>query len=264
MDYRSWDQDSVYPSFSDPFFPSHLSRYFFATRFAFGKKVLDLGCGKGYGTRVLAEVSSSVLGVDLNPESIEFAKTTYSHKNLKFDRRDVRVITDDIRHSFDVIVSFEVLEHLSPADADVFMKTIKGLLKIDGVLILSTPNHDVVTKSGMPVPEFHINNLKSTELKAFLLNSFSKVEVYGQIENRHWLETAVYYLDIFNLRHSKIIKRFRKSAGVKPPAEDSAVASVTWKHEMGAGISGRYLFSKRLWRQAGMSLAVCQGKKSES
>lgn len=260
MEYRTWDHDSVFPSFTDPFFPAHLARYFFVSQFLQNKRVFELGCGKGYGSIVLANTAHTVTAVDLNEESISFAKSNYESANLKFVLQDVREVAPELKSSFDAVVSFEVLEHLAPSDVPAFMKTVKDLIKSDGMLFLSTPNHEVVTKSGMPVPDFHINNLKSSELKSLLQQHFKSVEVFGQVENRNSIELFVYYLDVLNLRHSKLAKSFRRERSNGKTDSTLATNQTAWKLTDGPGPASRFKFSKWLWRQAGMSIAVCKGK----
>ena len=260
MDYRAWDEDSVFPSFTDPFFPAHLARYYFAARFLNSKKVLDLGCGKGYGSRVLAERARTVTAVDLNVDSIEFAKQNYSAQNIEFLLEDVREIAKRHPNTFDAVVSFEVLEHLSPTEASGFLMTLSSLLAPGGLLFLSTPNHEVVTKSGMPVPPFHINNLSSRELKTFLDQTFENVEMYGQVECRSAKQLALYFIDIYSLRHSKLIKKLRaRRPSVAPISTMSPTTSrQIWNIESGEGPAQNFRFSKWLWRQAGMSFAICK------
>src|SRR4051812_25769405 len=173
MEYRSWDHDSVFPSFNDPFFPAHLARYYFVANLLTNRRVFELGCGKGYGSIVLAQAAKSVTAVDLNEESISFAKTHYQKSNLEFILQDVREVPTALQESFDAVVSFEVLEHLHQSDVPSYFQTVKDLLEKDGLFFISTPNHEVVLKSGMPVPDFHINNLRSTELKGLLQQHFT-------------------------------------------------------------------------------------------
>ena len=261
MDYRAWDQDSVFPAFSDPFFPAHLARYDFAVGFLKRKTVLDLGCGKGYGSFILAGEASSVTAIDLNPDSIAFAKKNYGAGNLQFQLIDSEILAAQKPASFDAVTSFEVLEHLAAPEARQFLMTISKLLKTDGALFISTPNHAVVLKSGMPVPEFHINNLTSKELKAVLQEHFRHVEMFGQIQAGGWMQTAIYYLDVLSLRHSSLIKRLRRrtqSAGNHAEKQVESERKV-WHPEAGLGPAKNFRFSKFLWRQAGMSFAICRG-----
>src|SRR5512142_1405657 len=62
----------------------HLARYAFAARLARGKRVLDAGCGAGYGSAELAKTAISVLGVDQSADAVEFARENYRLPNLRF------------------------------------------------------------------------------------------------------------------------------------------------------------------------------------
>ena len=61
--YRSWHGDSVEPSLADPFFADHLARYYHAAERVIppGGDVLDLACGKGYGSAILASRARGVV-----------------------------------------------------------------------------------------------------------------------------------------------------------------------------------------------------------
>src|SRR6185295_3649789 len=63
----------------------HVARYTFAARLARGKRVLDAGCGAGYGSAELAHAADSVTGLDRAPDALEFARANYNLPNLKFD-----------------------------------------------------------------------------------------------------------------------------------------------------------------------------------
>src|SRR5437764_10313379 len=67
----------------------HMARYTFAARLARGKRVLDAGCGAGYGSAALAEVSESVTGVDVAAEAVEYARGNYQAANLAFEEASV-------------------------------------------------------------------------------------------------------------------------------------------------------------------------------
>src|ERR1041385_2327885 len=67
----------------------HMARYTFAARLARGKRVLDAGCGAGYGAAALAETADSVAGVDVAEEAIEFARAHYQAGNLRFEQASI-------------------------------------------------------------------------------------------------------------------------------------------------------------------------------
>jgi len=156
-------------------FLRHLARYNFAINFVKGKTVLDVGCGAGYGTYHLAKCGAKkVIGIDISDEAIRFAKRNYILENLEFrvmDIMDTAVIFDKY---FDVIIAFEVIEHVS--DQERFLLTLKNLLKEKGLLILSTPNKQFSTKKN----PYHIKEYDLEELLEVLRSYFTIKEIYGQ------------------------------------------------------------------------------------
>lgn len=113
----------------------HVARYAFAARFAAGKRVLDLGCGTGYGTSELAKYATEAVGVDIAPEAIDYAAEHY--RNARFllgSAADAHVEEE----SFDLVTSFELIEHLS--DPRSLMEQAKNALHPSGLFIVSTPN----------------------------------------------------------------------------------------------------------------------------
>lgn len=86
----------------------HQRRYFFARDYVFKKTVLDLGCGTGYGSALLAEVASKVHGLDSSSAAIFYAQKNYKRENVKFIQGDF--FANNI--VADIVVCFETLEHL--------------------------------------------------------------------------------------------------------------------------------------------------------
>ncbi|MFB4165602.1 class I SAM-dependent methyltransferase [Alteribacillus sp. JSM 102045] len=119
----------------------HLARYYFAVPYA-QKDVLDIACGSGYGAQMIAKARkkqiTKILGVDIDPDTIHYAKKTYYHPLLTFQTGDVldSKLKDKIG-TFDTIISFETIEHV-PDDRD-FLTKISALLKPGGTMVLSTP-----------------------------------------------------------------------------------------------------------------------------
>src|SRR5262249_39483927 len=89
----------------------HLARYAFAARLSRRKRVLDAGCGSGYGSAGLARIAASVLGFDRSPEAIAFARAEYTAPNLRFEEGDCSALPVPDA-SIGLVVAFEVIEHL--------------------------------------------------------------------------------------------------------------------------------------------------------
>jgi ubiquinone biosynthesis O-methyltransferase len=98
------------------------------------KKVLDVGCGTGFFAFHAAKKGAKVLGIDYAEEGITIAKTKYRHKNLKFEKQDVK----EIKEKFDIIVSIGVLEHMD--EPFEILKLLKSRLYPKGKIIITTPN----------------------------------------------------------------------------------------------------------------------------
>jgi len=155
----------------------HYHRYLMACDLVAGKKVLDAACGEGYGSHLLANYADKVVAVDIDQNSINHAKQKYGQDNLKFIQADVlkMPIPDN---SFDVVVSFETLEHLAQHQA--LLSEYKRVLSPDGVLIISTPDKaEYSDKTGFN-NEFHVKELYQHEFKALLDNHFSQQIWLGQ------------------------------------------------------------------------------------
>ena len=99
-----------------------------------GKKVLDVGCGTGFFAYQAAKEGAKVLGIDYAKEGIDIAKNKYKHKNLEFQKQDVK----EIKEKFDVIVSIGVIEHMD--EPFEILKFLKSRLNPKGKIIITTPN----------------------------------------------------------------------------------------------------------------------------
>lgn len=112
--------------------------YQYAGQHCRGQAVLDFGCGTGYGADSLAEVASNVVGVDISEEVIAYCLATYSRPNLSFKRLQPDAQLEIPAGGFDVIVSFQVIEHVP--DVHSYLMDLKRVLKNTGVLFITTPN----------------------------------------------------------------------------------------------------------------------------
>ena len=169
--YLPWVDDSIINY-------EHLHRYRFATELTRGKKVLDLACGEGYGSFMLAEEANEVIGIDIDEATIKHASSRYEKENLRFIKGSITDIPIKEEKTFDVIVCFEALEHIK--EHDELMREVKRLLKTDGIFIVSTPNKYTYTdEAGFRNP-FHLKELYFDEFKALLKDHFTHTTLYGQ------------------------------------------------------------------------------------
>jgi SAM-dependent methyltransferase len=155
----------------------HLARYAFAVRLARGKRVLDAGCGAGYGSQELAQAAEQVIGVDVAAEAIGFARAHYQQPNLRFEQASC-VALPYADSSFDLIVAFEVIEHLE--NWRDFLREARRVLAPAGQLIVSTPNKLYYTESrgAQGANPFHVHEFEFEEFRDELQSVFPHVVMF--------------------------------------------------------------------------------------
>ncbi len=158
----------------------HWHRYCFALPFVKGKSVLDIASGEGYGSAFLAGHAQFVYGIDLSREAVEHASASYVRDNLRYLQGAAEAIPIPGEHCFDVIVSFETIEHLDAAGQERFAAEIARLLKPDGVLLVSTPNRETYSPEGAQGNPYHFHEFTKDEYVAFLHRWFTHVQILSQ------------------------------------------------------------------------------------
>lgn len=166
------------PGIQADFALEHRHRYILASELARGLDVLDIACGEGYGSAMLATSAKSVQGVDISPEAVAHANAHYSASNLTFlEGSAAEIPLAD--QSVDLVVSFETIEH-HDRHQDM-MREIVRVLRPGGVLCLSSPdratNADVLPPNSNP---YHVKEMNLYELEDLVSTSFSKFQTYGQ------------------------------------------------------------------------------------
>ncbi|HEX6492297.1 MAG TPA: methyltransferase domain-containing protein, partial [Candidatus Dormibacteraeota bacterium] len=143
-----------------------------------GRRVVDVGSGEGYGAALLAAVAAEVVGIELDPRSVEHARLNHRRSNLEFVQGSVLDRAAYGERRFDVAVCFEVLEHLE--EQDVLLGNIADALTDDGLLLISTPDREVYSAPGAPPNPYHVRELNPAEFDALLHAHFPHVAVWGQ------------------------------------------------------------------------------------
>ena len=157
----------------------HFSRYAFAARLSRRKRVLDAGCGTGYGSAELARAASLVVGLDIAGEALAYAGEHYPLPNLRLLRAscDALPFQDG---AFDLVVSFEVIEHLK--DWRAFLLEIRRLLAPGGQCVLSTPNRDCyeVSRGAAGANPYHEHEFTFEEFREELGAVFPHISLFLQ------------------------------------------------------------------------------------
>jgi ubiquinone/menaquinone biosynthesis C-methylase UbiE len=179
--------DAVLPFTGERFTPEcvreiayeHWHRYAFARSLVNGKRVLDAACGEGFGAALLAEAAHDVLALDIDADSVAHAARRYeAKKNLRFSQADVTQLDHLPSASFDVIVSYETLEHV--LEQERMLQGFARLLKPEGVLLLSTPDKKNYTDATGVVNPHHLRELYADEFQTTISACFGFSKVFTQ------------------------------------------------------------------------------------
>ena len=190
--------DSTLPFTGERFTPEcvreiwyeHWHRYAFARRLAAGRRVLDAACGEGYGSAMLSEVAADVVGVDLDEAAVVHARSRYAAlPRLRYERADATALPFPDA-SFDLVVSFETLEHL--AAQEQLLQGFARVLADDGVLVISSPDKRTYSELAGFRNEFHVRELYRDELVSLLRPHFPSIRLYGQ---KLLFQSALWSLD---------------------------------------------------------------------
>lgn len=156
----------------------HWHRYVFALPWVDGRRVLDCACGEGYGAALLAGRAHAVTGLDLSPEAVAHARKRYGEQpGLAFVEGSCSDLPFD-DDAFDVVVSFETLEHIEGQAA--MLDEFRRVLTPEGVLLISSPDRKTYSDDSGFENEFHVRELYRDELIELVSARFPAWTLYGQ------------------------------------------------------------------------------------
>ena len=157
----------------------HLARYAFASRFAQGRRVVEVGCGAGYGAAQLAATAANVMAIDLSADAVSYAKAHYSAPNLQFLQGSCAAIPVATA-SAGMVISFELIEHVP--DWQEFLAEARRIVAPQGLFIVSTPNKFYYGESRGPSGPnpFHVHEFEFDEFRQELERHFPNCTFFLQ------------------------------------------------------------------------------------
>lgn len=156
----------------------HAATYRYALRYTEGMRVLDYGCGSGYGSALVAETASSVTAVDVSEEALAYARSAFTGPNLAFQAIDPAAALPFADASFDVVLSFQVFEHVQ--DADRYLVEIRRVLVPGGRLLLVTPDRSTrLLPLQRPWNRWHVREYGRRGLQDIISRHFDSVQIFG-------------------------------------------------------------------------------------
>jgi 2-polyprenyl-3-methyl-5-hydroxy-6-metoxy-1,4-benzoquinol methylase len=158
----------------------HLAVYEWIAQRVHGRRIVDLACGEGYGSAVLARTAASVVGVDANPDAFEHARLKYTGAGVTFERDMIETWTGDV----DCVVFLQTIEHVR--DPDAVLARLGELIGPGGVAYVSTPNvltlaPDGAERSGNP---WHVREYRPADYRALCARHFGRVDLLGLFHAR--------------------------------------------------------------------------------
>jgi 2-polyprenyl-3-methyl-5-hydroxy-6-metoxy-1,4-benzoquinol methylase len=161
-------------------FRRHLVVYEWIAAQVAGMRVIDMACGEGYGSDVLARAAGSVVGVDANPDAHEHARLRYRRANLRFARE----LIESFSEPADAVVFLQTIEHVQEPGA--VLEHFRSLTGEGGTVFVSTPNVLTLAPKGASRSEnpWHVHEYRAEEFTQLCHAGFSAVEMYGLFHAR--------------------------------------------------------------------------------
>jgi 2-polyprenyl-3-methyl-5-hydroxy-6-metoxy-1,4-benzoquinol methylase len=161
-------------------FRRHLVVYEWIAAQVTGLRAIDMACGEGYGSDVLARTATSVVGVDANPDAYEHARLRYPRANLRF----VRDLVGSFSEAADAVVFLQTIEHVEEPGA--VLDHFRSLVGERGAVFVSTPNVLTLAPKGAARSDnpWHVHEYRSEEFEQLCRAHFTSVEMYGLFHAR--------------------------------------------------------------------------------
>ena len=154
-----------------------LSYYKFAAKLIGSEaRVLDIGCGEGLGSWILAKECGYAHGLDLDQELIETARRNWSDDTIRFSCAN---FLEGLTDQYSAVVNFDVIEHIRPDHAAAFIDGMADCLSDHGIAVVGTPNETTRKYASKVTNIGHVNMYTAERLEAEMKQRFTQVFMFG-------------------------------------------------------------------------------------
>lgn len=167
----------------NPWWGEHVHRYQLVNFYVpANSTILDIACGTGFGSHLLAKQGYQVHGADLSKSTIDLCQKAFKWPSLQFLTADATALPFPDAY-FDAVISFETIEHTTQYEK--VLQEFKRVLKPGGRILISTPNIRINSPDGVVRNPYHTQEWNYEELKALLKSVYQEAHIYGQQYKRY-------------------------------------------------------------------------------
>lgn len=168
-----------------------LARYKFVSKMLSGKKkVLEVGCGDAFGTRIVLQEVASVCAVDFDPVFVRDALERMEER-WKFECKTHDMLSGPVEGGpFDAAFSLDVIEHIKATEENRFVENLARSLTSDGIVIVGSPSIQSQTYASPPSREGHVNCKDHRQMKSLLSQFFDNILIFSM--NDELVHTGFY------------------------------------------------------------------------
>ncbi len=180
-----------------------LAAYHQALDYVEARRVLEIGCGEGVGTSILARRAHSIIAIDYSEKALQVARTQCASENVEYRPMKVPPLDFDDA-SFDAVVCFQMIEHLEKPEA--LVGEISRVLRNDALALIATVNKE----ESISENPYHIHEFTGGEFRSLLEKAFDSVEFSGvhgdETFMRYWQSNKSWVngfmrLDVLKISH---------------------------------------------------------------